>query len=213
MARKQIDYDLIEPGWRAGIKSPAQLAAEYEKETGTPVSRVAIIKHFEGRGIPRNLAAKIQAKADAIVAASEVTGLVSPETTAKEQEIVEAAALTSAQVQVSHRRDIRRGRELAMKLMGELEGITDEPHLVEQLEDALAEPAEGEDPEVAKKRRERLREAFHRVTALPSRIGSVKALSETLKNLIAIERTAHGLKAEPDEDRGAVTVVVKRYSD
>ena len=53
MARKQIDYDLIEPGWRAGIKSPAQLAADYEKETGTPVSRVAIIKHFTGRGVSR----------------------------------------------------------------------------------------------------------------------------------------------------------------
>ena len=52
-ARKKVDYERIEPGWRAGALSPSQLAAEYTDATGVSVSRSAIIKHFTELGIPR----------------------------------------------------------------------------------------------------------------------------------------------------------------
>ena len=62
-APKKVDYERIEPGWRAGIKSPAQLASEYTEATGISVSRSAIIKHFTELGVPRDLKAKVRAAA------------------------------------------------------------------------------------------------------------------------------------------------------
>lgn len=53
-ARKKVDYERIEPGWRAGVLSPAQLAAEYTEATGVSVSHAAIIKHFKKLGVPRD---------------------------------------------------------------------------------------------------------------------------------------------------------------
>ena len=54
-APKKIDYDRIEPGWRAGLLSPHQLAALYTEETGQKVSHAAIIKHFKKSCIARDL--------------------------------------------------------------------------------------------------------------------------------------------------------------
>ena len=81
-----------------GLLSPEQLATEYTKSTGEPVSRVAIIKHFNKAGVPWDLAAKIRAKADALVAASLVTGVVSTETKARDTKIIEAGPVQSATV-------------------------------------------------------------------------------------------------------------------
>lgn len=55
----RIDYDRIEPDWRAGIKSAQQMADEYTLATGQKVSHAGISKHFKKLGIPRDLIAKI----------------------------------------------------------------------------------------------------------------------------------------------------------
>lgn len=52
-AAPKVNYGLLEADWRAGIKSAAQMAAEYTAATGVSVSRVAIGKHFDKLGIPR----------------------------------------------------------------------------------------------------------------------------------------------------------------
>ena len=119
-APKKVDYERIEPGWRAGIKSPAQLAAEYTESTGVEVSRAAIIQHFSKLGVPRNLNAKIQAKADAMVAESMVTGKVSVVTTKRDSEIIESVAVGVATVRLSHRTDIQKSKQITNKLLEEL---------------------------------------------------------------------------------------------
>ena len=73
-APKKIDYDRIEPGWRAGLLSPHQLAALYTEETGQKVSHAAIIKHFKKSGIARDLSSKINDRANAMVTEAMVTG-------------------------------------------------------------------------------------------------------------------------------------------
>lgn len=55
---KDIDWDGMESDWRAGIVSLSVLSREYE------VSRAAIEKHWDKLGVPRDLNAKIKAKAD-----------------------------------------------------------------------------------------------------------------------------------------------------
>lgn len=178
-APKKIDYDRIEPGWRAGFLSPAQLAENYAKETGDTVSRAAIIKHFGKQGIKRDLKAKIAAKADAMVAASKVTGRVSAVTLAKEREIVEANALDVAVVQLAHRKDIARSRSLGMKMLDELEAQTDDISAYANLGELLASS-----DNVA------MEKMYQRAVSLPSRIDSVKKLAETLRVLVGMEREA-----------------------
>jgi hypothetical protein len=188
-AKQRIDYDRIEPGWRAGIKSPAQLAAEYTAATGETVSRVAIKKHFEKAGIPRDLKAKVQAKADSMVAASMVTGKVSSGTKARESDVINANAVELASIQLSHRSDIRRGRDVVAKLVVEVGALTDRPDLVQEMTAALADM---EGPDSVKG----LRDVLDRIMSLPGRVTSVKGLAEALKNLVALERQAWNMDAE-----------------
>lgn len=184
-APKKVDYERIEPGWRAGIKSPAQLAAEYTAETGVSVSHAAIIKHFKKLGVPRDLVAKVKAKASAMVMESMVTGKVSSVTSKHDAEIIDQSATIIANVQVSHRSDIRRARTLCMSLLDELEAETGDIDLFRELGDILrSEDDKGQD---------KRNDVYQKVISSAGRIDSMKKLAETLKNLVGIEREAYGI--------------------
>lgn len=184
-APKKVDYASIEPAWRAGLLSPLQLAAQYTATTGVSVSHTAIIKHFKKLGAPRDLAAKVKAKADAMVLQAMVTGKVSAETKKPDSQIVNDNAMVVAGVQLAHRTDIDKHRKLAMKLLAELEVITDKPELFHELGDLLRKPDEnGQD---------RLNDLYRRVLELPSRIKGMKDLSEVLERLIGLESRVFGI--------------------
>jgi hypothetical protein len=209
-AKRKIDYDRIEPEWRAGIKSPTQLAAEYTEATGTSVSRAAILKHFEKRGIARDLKAKIQAKAESLVAASMVADKVTPETKSREDSIVSLNANAVAAVRLAHREDITRGRKLAMALLAELEHQTDHQGLYDELADLVQPPADDGDSFAAKERARKLREAYQRALSLAGRTDTLKKLAETLRILIDKEREAFGVgdgKDGGESGQGAVEAV------
>lgn len=100
------------------------LCAEYEAATGQAVTKQAVSKHFRDLGIPRDLSAKIKAKSDAMVDAAMVAGKVvvtGAETLPAEAEIIASAATTSANVQLSHRADIRKLRARAVEYEAELD--------------------------------------------------------------------------------------------
>lgn len=123
-APRIIDYGRIEPGWREGVKSLPMLCAEYEDATGQKVTPAAVRKHFVKLGIPRDLSAKIEAKAAAMVSAAMVSGKVSVtgnETLPAEAAIINSAATTSANVQLSHRADIKLLRLRAQQYQQELD--------------------------------------------------------------------------------------------
>lgn len=123
-AQQKVDYERIEPGWRAGILSPAQLAENYTLDTGITVSRVAIIKHFEKLGVPRDLKAKIQAKADSMVAQAMVTGKVTTATTITTAKIINGQATQQVVVRIAHQAGAARMQKLVTKLTTELERQT-----------------------------------------------------------------------------------------
>lgn len=123
-APQKVDYECIEHGWRAGILSPAQLAETYTKATGVDVSRVAIIRHFEKLGVPRDLKAKIQAKADAMVQQAMVTGKVTTATTVTTAKVINGQATTQAKVRIGHQTGAERLQRLVFKLTAELERQT-----------------------------------------------------------------------------------------
>ena len=203
-ARAKVDYDRIEPDWRAGIKTPRQLADEYTAATGVSVSHTAIIKHFAKAGVDRDLAAKVQAKADALVMQAEVTGKVTPKvssvTLAEEKKIIEANAVSVATVRMDHRQDIRKARDLGMRLFEELETETGSLGDLVALGEMMRKP---DDRGVDK-----MNDLYLKVLSMPGRVDSMKKLSDTLKTLIGLEREAYGMKIEAENPQGLRAVHV-----
>jgi hypothetical protein len=197
--KKQIDWDLVEADWRAGIKTKQQMSVQYG------VSRAAMDKRFNKLGISRNLTEKIRAKTDAIVAESIVKA--APDLPpAQEREIIEANAAMQSQIILSHRTDIQRARRLSMSLLDELEFQSENRDLLEQLAYLLCEPDE-------KGQNKRL-ELFEKVISLGSRASTMKTLADSLRNLIAMERQAFGLDDKSDDDMGSgVEDAIKRVMD
>lgn len=191
--KQKIDWEAIEPGWRAGVKSVLQLAAEYKEKTDISVSHTAINKHFKKLGIPRDLNAKIQAKADAIVSAAMVSGKVSTETTIADAKIINDSALEVAHVKLSHRTDIRRFRKLVQQLIAELEQETENLELFKELGELMCQPDE--------KGYDKLNEIYHKVISTSSRSSTIKTLADTLKTLIALEREAFGIDKGLDKNQ------------
>ena len=189
-APRKVDYEAIEAGWRAGLKSPQQLAFEYTEATGIKVSRSAIIKHFEKLGVPRDLRAKVQAKAEAMVAEAMVTGKVSSVTTITSSAIIAAAAEDVARVRIAHRSDITRMRALVLRLLAECEAESADPALFAEIGELLRSPDE--------KGADRLNEAYQKAISLPTRIKGVKDLADTLRVLVALEREAYGIGGPED---------------
>lgn len=203
-AKKRVDYDRIEAGWRAGVLSPHQLAAQYTAETGERVSHAAIIKHFTKLEVPRDLSAKVAAKANAKVDAAMVTRKVTAVTKIPEKEIVEAVANSQASIRLAHRADIERTRRLCMRMLAELEQQSAAPELLGEVAEILASvPPE----EMTKAQRAKLADAAARAGSLQSRSSTMRSLSESLKSLVALERQAYGIKEEaaPPPDPGVAS--------
>lgn len=190
-AKARVKYDLLESGWRAGIKTPEELALDYQKATGDKVSRVAIIKHFEKKGIPRDLQKKIRAKADALVRQASFNPNT-PEAKLTETVAIESEAQRQTFIRLEHRENITRMRALVLRLLSECEATSEDPEVFYQLGELMRNPsARGQD---------KLNEAYQRAVSLPQRIKGVKELAETLRVLIALEREAYGIDGKPAGD-------------
>ena len=189
-APKKIDYDRIEPGWRAGLLSPHQLAAAYTEETGQKVSHAAIIKHFKKAGIARDLSSKINDRANAMVTEAMVTGKVTAKPSIPDAAIIEQGSVQVATVRLAHRKDIHRARSLTNALLDELEKQTDPDTLV--LLDDIGELLRAPDANGMDK----LNDLYQKVISLPERSKTMKVLAESLQKLVDMERQAFGMDAK-----------------
>jgi hypothetical protein len=189
--KKPPDWERIESDYRAGILSLREIAAP------SGITEGAIRKRAKRDGWVRDLSEKIKIKAEHLVR----TEMVRSEVREKggivpEREIVDANATLSANALLSHRKDITRGRSLTIKLLEEIESQTSNHELFASLGLMLAAPDE--------KGVDKLNELYLKVIGTPSRIDSMKKLSDTLKTLIALERQAIGLKDDAlpmDDDK------------
>lgn len=186
------DWERVEQLYRAGTLSVREIG------TACGVSHTAINKRARQHGWERDLQAKIKAKADALVSKAEVSTEVSKEALETEKRIVDANAQIIANIRIAHRTDIGRYRRLANSLLGELEGLTGNRDLFDQLGDLMLSPDDNG--------LDKLNDLYRKVIELPSRTKVMKELGETLKNLIALERQAYSVDAEqPQDDRSKLT--------
>lgn len=182
MAKKETDWESIERDYRAGLLSVREIAAVYG------VSHVAIGKRAKRDDWSRDLAAKIKAKAEALVTTREVTNEVTVETKKTEREIIEANAEVIANIRLSHRKDISRSRNVCMKLLGELEASTDNIELFEQLGELMRREDD--------KSQDKLNDLYHKVISMGGRTKTMKDLADSLKTLVGLERQAYGLDTD-----------------
>ncbi|WP_442108704.1 hypothetical protein [Pseudomonas sp. NUPR-001] len=193
MTEKQApDWERIEQLYRAGLLSVREIA------TAHGITHGAINKRAKRDGWVRDLKAKIKAKADALVSKSLVSTEVSKEQLATERATVEASAQVIANIRIAHRSDIGRYRNLANKMLEELEGLTDNRDLFDQLGELLHSPDDNG--------LDKLNDLYQKVISLPSRTKTLKDLGDTLKVLIALERQAYSIDDEqPVDDRSKMT--------
>lgn len=181
------DWEAIETAYRAGVMSLREIASQHG------ISEGAIRKRAKRDDWSRDLNAKIQQKADDLVRKQEVRKQVRNESTLTERVLIEATAEVIATVRMEHRGDIRRARELTNTLFDELGAQCADVSALEQLGDIMFDPDD--------KGRDRLSEIYQKVISLPSRVKSMKDLSDSLKTLIGLEREAYSIenKAETKE--------------
>lgn len=189
--KRVIDWEAVELAYRAGVRSLKDIGAEFG------VSDAGIIKRAKRDEWVRDLSAKIKSKADAKVSADAVSDSVSALTKIAEKEIVEANAELQARVRREQRKDISRTRKLAMTLLEELEGMTGNNDLLEELGELLR----NEDDKGVDKRND----LYSKIIATSGRVDSMKKLADTLKTLIGLEREAFGIDSRFEEEK---TVIV-----
>lgn len=147
MAREKIDWDSVETEYRIGIKSLRAIGDKYGCSEG------AIRKKAREKSWIRDLSEEVRTKAQEIVREEEVrlskvesnkestqptkvrkkvrkTDFEGPKEvrrrTTTEKERVEASAEIHASIDLEHRSDIKRAREIAVKLFLELQGMVDQ---------------------------------------------------------------------------------------
>lgn len=187
------DWEAIETAYRAGVMSLREIASQHG------ISEGAIRKRAKRDDWSRDLNAKVKERADDLVRKAEVRKQVRSETVLSERVLIEATAEAIATVRMEHRGDIRRARTLANALFDELEAECADVEALRKLGDFMLDPDENG--------RDRLNELYHAIISMPERVKSMKALSETLKNLIGLERQAYSM------DEGEKDKVVDALSD
>ncbi|AYX14015.1 hypothetical protein [Yersinia pseudotuberculosis] len=173
------DWEAIESAYRAGLMSIREIASQHG------ITHGAINKRAKRDGWERDLKAKIKAKADSLVSKREVSTQVSTEKALSERILIEANADVIANVRMEHRGDIRRAREITNALFDELGAECADIEALRKLGELMLQPDENG--------RDRLNEVYQSIIALPERVKAMKALSESLKNVIGMERQAYNI--------------------
>ncbi len=193
------DWEAIESAYRAGVMSLREIASQHG------ISEGAIRKRAKRDDWSRDLNAKVKERADDLVRKAEVRKQVRTETVLSERVLIEATAEVVATVRMEHRGDIRRARELTNTLFDELAGECGDVAALEQ----LGEMMRREDD----KGMDRLNDLYNKIISLPSRVKSMKDLSDSLKTLIGLEREAYSIDNKVETKEVTHNVMLVPTSD
>lgn len=189
--KREIDWGQIQNHYRAGLLSVREIAASQG------ISHTAIQNRAKTYKWERDLKAKVQVKANALVMRHEVASALASETGVSENLIVATNAKVIADIRMEHRTHITKIKNLTMTMLAQLEVETGSPELFEQLGEILIKTADEDRKEYQAKRVEALNKAL----SLSNRINNLKALAESLKMLITLERQAYGIVDAPPEEK------------
>lgn len=189
-APKTPDWGQIEADYRAGVKPLRQIAEEHG------ITHGAINKRAKKLEWTRDLAGKINAKADALVSKAAVSTEVSSAKVVTEKAVVDANATLQYNIRMEHRGDIARTRKLFQTLLGELELSCTHQEQIEALFDEVHPAPSSDAPGSEHTRYARLSKALNDVLSIPGRVDSGKKITEMLEKLVRLEREAFGIKTD-----------------
>ncbi|MGE0383423.1 MAG: hypothetical protein AB7Q97_01755 [Gammaproteobacteria bacterium] len=192
---KQVDWEIVERDYRAGVKSLRAIAGEHGVTEG------AIRKRARRDEWERDLTERIKQKADALVRNKAVRTELRAADREAERTVVEANAEAIANVILTHRGDIRETRVLVTGMVEELKILSENRDVIYELCKEVSRDPDG-------KISPRQLEAFHRALGLGGRVVNVEALTRALKNVITLEREAFGIKSEGGESEPAMPLVI-----
>lgn len=187
MARKQVDWELIEREYRAGQLSVRALADKHG------INHAAISRKAKGAGWVRNAAAEVRERTQAALIANPCPAEVTTgdgKVTTPTPDTIEVAVQTNLAVIGRHRKDIGHGHRLVGMLFSQLEEAAQ--HRAE-IEDEIERECSGDETST---RRTRMLKAV----SLPVHAGVIRDLSTALKNLIPLERQAYNLDEVSSEE-------------
>lgn len=189
MARRSkenaIDWDAIERQYRLGTKSNSQLALEFNLEVSS------IGRRAKKYGWVANKTEEVQATRESLLIQAAL-GNANPNATPSALE-VKAAAQQGADVVMGHRKGLARLSALRDKLLDEVEAITDNLELFQNLGELLDES--GEDAS-GRFKSDKRNEVYRRVISMSERIDNAKKLVEIDEKVRKGEREAFGIDAE-----------------
>ncbi|HHG4356353.1 TPA: hypothetical protein ACPWEY_000041 [Pseudomonas aeruginosa] len=172
MSETAPDWDAIHSEYRAGQLSNVMLGKKHGVTEG------AIRKRAKAEGWQKDLAGEVRHQVKEKLVREEVRA-----PSARDKDIVEAAANTGVDVVRRHRRDIAKGHGLVNLLFQQLEQAAT---VRDELEDAVMDETAGDENS---QRRNRMLKAL----SLPTHAGVLRDLSTALKNLVPLERQAYNL--------------------
>ncbi len=194
-AKATPDWEKIEADYRAGVLSLREIADKHGSKEST------IRAKAKRDDWSRDIAAKVAQRVDQELRKKELRSELRSEKHVSERAIIEASAQAIVDVRMSHRGDIRRARSLTMTLLSELEATTIENDLFAELGEMLRQPDQHD--------QDKRNDLYQKVIGLPSRVDSVKKLSEALKTLVGLEREAYGMQSgDADLPKGQTGAVV-----
>lgn len=188
----KYDWERIEIEWRTNKFSNRELAAKHGPTEAT------IRKRAKKEGWKRDLAKDVESRTkDKLIR----EGVIDPDVS--DDQIVEEVAQRNANVVIEHRKDIQKGRNICALMLEELEDSTRNIVKLEDIAEQLAKDEEWTP---------QMRAVVERAISLPERAGVLRNLSNSMKTLQGIERTAHGIDGKED-DRDPLDELLEAVSD
>lgn len=182
---KQIDWAAVRADFRAGQLSNRVIAERHG------CSEAGIRKKAKEEGWKKDLTRQVQKEVRAqLVRGTQCADGAHDSSTDRmtDDEIVEKAALSGAEVVRNHRKDIREAARVCGILMSQLvDAAQNRDDIEEMIEEETKHDENGT-------RRARMKAAI----SLPRHAGTMLNLSASLKNLIGLERQAFNLDEKPD---------------
>jgi hypothetical protein len=190
--RRRIDWEAIERDYRTGKFTLRELEVKYETDNATISRRMTADRKADPSRWQKDLT-KVVRQATSAKLMAEV---VSSEVSKGQQDVsnvVQAAAELNTSVILRHREDIKATRTLAMAMLGELSEVTHSPERLAALFEAVkGEMDEGE--------LFNAKMAMNALLKLPTRVGSIQKLADTITKVQVLERKAFGLDEEGGDD-------------
>lgn len=188
---QKVDWSLIEPHYRAGIKSVNELAAE------NGISETAIRKHAQKNNWSRDLLEGVRVRTremfvedlaregrQSLGGSSNSNNSSNPlRADDSVEEIRESSALTQTYVLRDQRKTIGVGQKLTFRLLDELDAATSH---VGELEDLINAP--DTDP--------KRRTAMLKAVSLPGRAAVMRDIATATRTWVNLERQAFGIVEE-----------------